>query len=188
MNIVVYIIYNNYICTMEEIWIEINGFDGYFVSNLGRVRGTRQNKDIILKNRTIGKSNNNKHYAPYQQVVLYENGKQKAKMIHRLVGEHFIPNPENKPQVHHKDIDVTNNNMTNLEWVTASENVKHTLSYRKKYVGVDNNLTKLTNDKVLKIREMYSEGGITQKELAKMFGVTQPNIKEILKRRTWKHI
>jgi hypothetical protein len=173
---------------MNEIWKKIKDFDGYFVSNLGKVRGTRQNKDIILKNRTLSKSDNNKFYLPYQQVVLYENGKQKTKMIHRLVAENFISNPDNKPQVHHIDNDVTNNKVDNLEWVTPSENVNHTLSYRKETRGIDNNKSKLSEEDVLKIRKMYGENNITQRELGKLFNVSQTNIKEIVKFRTWKHL
>jgi predicted XRE-type DNA-binding protein len=109
-------------------------------------------------------------------------------MIHRLVAEHFISNPENKTQVHHIDNDVTNNKIENLEWATPSENVKYTLGYRKETRGVDNNKSKLSEEDVLKIRKMYGENNITQRELAKLFNVSQPNIKEIVKFRTWKHL
>lgn len=173
---------------MNEVWKEIDGFNGYYVSNLGRVKSTKQNKNIILKNRTITPNKNNKYYLPYQQVVLYLDGKQNTKMIHRLVAEAFILNIDNKPQVHHIDNNVKNNNVNNLEWCTPSENVNYTLGYRKENRGVDNNKSKLNEEDVIKIRYLYSNGNITQRELAKMFNVTQPNIKEIVNFRTWKHL
>jgi hypothetical protein len=173
---------------MDEVWKPIKNFDGYYVSNLGRVKSTKQNKEIILKNRTITPNKNNRYYLPYQQVVLYDNGKQNTKMIHRLVAECFLSNLDNKIQVHHIDNDVTNNELKNLEWVTASENVKYTLGYRKENRGVENNKSKLSEEDVLKIRKMYGENNITQRELAKLFNVSQPNIKEIVKFRTWKHL
>ena len=54
-----------------------------------------------------------------------ENRKQKIHKIHRLLAEHFIPNPENKPCVNHIDGNKLNNSLDNLEWATISENTKH---------------------------------------------------------------
>ncbi|MDF2908773.1 MAG: hypothetical protein K0R34_4094 [Herbinix sp.] len=61
----------------------------------------------------------------YAVVTAYEDGKQKHFYVHRLVAEAFIPNPKNKPQVNHIDGKTRNNHMSNLEWVTARENVRH---------------------------------------------------------------
>ena len=70
----------------------------------------------------------------YLIVVVSENGKQKQYYVHRLVASAFIPNPENKPQVNHIDGNPSNNNISNLEWVTGKENVLHSYeNIRPKY-------------------------------------------------------
>ena len=99
---------------MQEVWKDIKNYEGcYQVSNLGRVR----NKIKILSPQISN--------CGYLRIML----KNKHYSIHRLVAEAFIPNLENKPQVNHIDGNKTNNYVTNLEWVTASENQKH--NYKK---------------------------------------------------------
>lgn len=113
---------------MEEIWKDIKDYEGlYQVSNLGRVKslsktlwngvGYFESKERIL---VPGKDKDG-----YLQVGLYKNKKRKSFKIHRLVGQHFILNEENKPEINHKDGDKQNNNVNNLEWVTSSENSTH---------------------------------------------------------------
>ena len=102
-----------------EIWKDIEEYEGiYQVSNLGRVKRYYKNsKEKILKH---GSSKNG-----YLYVNLCKEGKKRNCKVHRLVAQAFILNPENKPQVNHKDEDKTNNKVENLEWMTARENTNY---------------------------------------------------------------
>ena len=104
-----------------EIWKDIEGFEGlYKVSNLGRIKSLNYRctrKEKILKH---GSDKDG-----YLLVNLCKEGKRKTCKDHRLVAKAFISNPENKPEVNHKDEDKTNNKVENLEWVTGKENANY---------------------------------------------------------------
>ena len=113
---------------MEEIWIDIKGFDGYLISNKGNVKS----KDRVIIRRDgiprtckglIKKANLNPN--GYLFVGLSINHKNHNKYLHRLVAEHFISNPQNLPCVNHIDGNKLNNNVENLEWCSYSQNSKH---------------------------------------------------------------
>lgn len=109
---------------MKELWKDVEGYEGtYQVSNLGMVKSldrlTTDNRR--LKGKLLAKTNSK----GYIKVTLTNKNKSDNRDIHRLVAQAFIPNPENKPQVNHIDEDKTNNIVSNLEWVTAKENMNH---------------------------------------------------------------
>ena len=113
---------------MDEIWKPIPGYEGYYeVSNLGRVKSldrehiTSNGKHRSIKGRML-KLNLSQEYA---NVELNKEGHPHVYSVHRLVAMTFIPNPENKQTVNHKDGDKLNNVVDNLEWMTWSENNKH---------------------------------------------------------------
>ena len=86
------------------------------------------NYTICTKGRLLNKKGKEKalqNRDGYLKADLYENGERTTKRIHRLVAEAFIPNPENKPEVNHKDGNKHNNSVDNLEWVDKSENMQH---------------------------------------------------------------
>lgn len=98
---------------MKEIFKDIKGYEGlYQVSNYGNVKSLKNN--IIKKPSKLPKG--------YLQMRLSKNGKCKYISIHRLVAQAFIPNPQFKPCVNHKDCNPQNNCVDNLEWCTYKEN------------------------------------------------------------------
>lgn len=103
-----------------EKYVDIPGYEGiYQVSNFGNVKSLRYknaNREKILS--PIN------HYLGYQFVHL---GRSKIRMVHVLVAESFVPNPQNKPFVNHIDGNKKNNRATNLEWVTSKENMEHAI-------------------------------------------------------------
>ena len=104
----------------DEIWKPILGFDKYYVSNHGRVRKYAERyKAFYLLQPTINKNTNR----PY--VSLYNQNKRKNLSLSRIVAQTFIPHAEKENTVNHKDGNVNNNHVNNLEWVTQSENNKH---------------------------------------------------------------
>ena len=100
---------------MEE-WKNIIGYEGlYEVSNKGNVRNVRRNTLLKLSKNNYG----------YINVYLYKNGIRTGFRVHRLVALTFIPNPDNLPQVNHKDEDKNNNSVDNLEWCDHKYNVNY---------------------------------------------------------------
>ena len=100
---------------MYEIFMDIKGYEGkYQVSNLGNVRNS---KGKVMKQ--------NKDKDGYMIITLHKDGKTKTHKVHRLVLSSFKANPDNKPQVNHKDENKENNNLNNLEWCTSKENVNY---------------------------------------------------------------
>lgn len=113
---------------MEEIWKDIQGFENYQISNLGRVRTlnkyVRQGlpKELVKKYKIL-KLIKNTH--GYYSINLYKNTKCYRKDVHRLVAQAFIPIPKKLLQVNHIDGNKQNNDISNLEWVSAKENMQH---------------------------------------------------------------
>lgn len=128
----------------------------------------------------------------YLRVAIYvgEN-KHKPVYIHRLIAQAFIPNPKNKLEVNHIDGNTKNNEISNLEWVTKSENALHAyrlgLNKPSPSIGEKNGNAVLTNEIVTKIREMF-KNGIRQIDIVKQMGINKYLVSNVVRRKTWKHI
>lgn len=115
---------------MTEIWKPIQNFEGiYEVSSYGRIKSLARKDSTGNGNRNTERllkpDLNTKKSMKYYRVTLCKNGKTTRFSVHRLVAEHFIPNPDNKLFVNHIDNNGLNNHIENLEWVTHSENMEH---------------------------------------------------------------
>lgn len=121
---------------MKEQWKDIADFDNYEVSDLGRVRNKKTKKILKPRNYPNG----------YVYFTLYKDGDyitQYNRMGHRLVAETFIPNPNNYPEVNHKDEIKENNNVENLEWISHQDNIDYSLAKPVGQYDLGGNLIKI---------------------------------------------
>jgi len=167
------------VITMEEIWKPVEGYDGrYEVSNLGRVKSYAQdriNGKIKLGNLT---------FKGYLSIGLTDaNGVKKFIPVHRLVAFAFIPNPDNLPQVNHKDEIKTNNTVDNLEWCTNEYNGRY--GTKPLRTAMANRCGKTTSRRVYSVDEngeveFFDSIG----EAERQTGLNHSNIVRTLKRKS----
>jgi len=169
-----------------EIWKSIVGYPDYEISNAGRVKSlSRINlRGFTLKEKIIKGGIDT---SGYNHIPLRHKGVRKSLSVHRLVALHFIPNPDNLPEVNHKDGNKLNNNDWNLEWNTRSENMKHAyINYLcKDKSGIGNGRAVLCEVDVLEIRKSKIR---PIRLLAEEYNVSPSCIESIIKRKTWNHI
>lgn len=100
---------------MDEQWKVIGEVPNYAVSNFGRIKNIKTGRIRKASPTNLG----------YLQVGLSQNGKTIFRLVHRLVAQAFIPNPEELPEVNHKDFNKNNNSVDNLEWVNHKTNMTY---------------------------------------------------------------
>lgn len=179
---------------MKKNWKDIKGYEGrYQISNHGEIKslerkiknsGLFNTKEFLKKEKflTFGTSKKDGYFIAY----LYKESKRNCFCVHRLVAKHFIKNPMNKKEVNHKDCNKQNNNISNLEWVTSSENRIHAIkTLNIKFHGENSNSAVLNTKEVISIRKLYSTGDYTLKQLGKIFSVSYGTIWRIIKYETW---
>jgi hypothetical protein len=152
---------------MTEEWKDVVGYEGIFeVSSKGQMR--RKGKDVPLKQLL-----NKKGYYAVATKPSGRYGLNKTFRVHREVAKAFIPNPDGKPQVNHKDGVKINNNVSNLEWATASENVRHALEHGLNVprYGDDNSQSKISDSSVLQAYLEYNSSTKSLREIARPLGV-----------------
>lgn len=179
----------------KENWKPIKGFEGFYeISDLGRVRSIDRVVEFNRRNGTVvsrrtkgrllhpgfdGKKN-------YLHVTLSRGKIRTVAMLHRLVAEAFIENPNALPEVNHKDEDKTNNAVDNLEWCDHIYNN----NYGKKmfcHQGENNPQCKFPIETILAIKREYDptkEGGRIC-DLSRKYGVSQPHIRSIITGFRW---
>jgi len=171
-----------------EIWKWVEGYENlYQVSNKARVKSFHKGKIIILRP-GISK-------AGYPTVNLHKNDKDDKNkattyLVHRLVAEAFIPNPENKPVVDHINGDRSNACADNLRWLTQKENIQANIERGTHQAGTKSVCAKFNADEVRYISQVYKpydkEFGVSA--LARKFNVTGDTIKRIIHRVTYKDV
>jgi len=161
---------------MKEKWKNIKGFrKRYKISNEGRVYDNKKKKLLKL---TLEKSG-------YLRVRVCKSNKPIKCRASRLVALNFIPNPENKATVNHKDGVKANNNVKNLEWNSQSENNKHAWKNGLIIRGKKHYFHKLTEAEVLQIRKLFpTDMGCLYKNIARIFNVSVSAIRNITESRT----
>jgi len=156
---------------MDEVWKDIRGYEGrYMISNLGRVKS--------LPNRD---RNSVKILSPYENGIEYKmidlikDGHQKHARVHRLVAYAFIDNIYDKPYINHMDGNRRNNAVTNLEWCTQKENVRHA-----HITGLVPH--KISYDDVDMIRML--EGSLSEKCIGALYGISGSYVSKIHRNET----
>lgn len=168
-----------------EIWKDIPGYEGYYqVSSFGKVRSIdrwityapsaryKVIKKVFHKGQIL-KPALHESYG-YYHLSFVKNNIPKDFNVHRLVAESFLDNPNQLPQVNHKDGKKLNNNVNNLEWISTSGNMLHAID-----TGLRRNRCPLQTDDLLKVIEGH-KSGISRRELATKFNVHYRVIKDII--------
>lgn len=177
---------------MEE-WLSIEGFPLYEVSSVGRIR-------------RIAPTSNHPHYGILKPGKMGSGRKQylgvglsngtgtlQRKLVHRLVAAAFIgPAPSPTHQVNHLNGDTQHNAAENLEWVTPSDNQRH--SYRtglarpgaNLHLGERHHSARLNEESVRELRSLA--GTMSQEALGRRFGIAQASVSKVLRRASWKNV
>lgn len=175
----------------NEIWTDIHGYEGrYQVSNFGRVKSlprtfkAKRGGQRVVAGKILATNPNKKGY---QVFSIVKDGKRNTLNVHSLVAQYFVDGRKPGLQVNHKDGDKSNNYFKNLEWVTQSENMRHSIDVLGKSFanGENHGRSKLTQSDVNDIKEMLS-GGCKLRLVAEKFGVSIGAISLIKNGKNWK--
>jgi len=152
----------------------IKGYeDNYIITSNGRIYSIKSKKYLYLSLEKHG----------YYTVKLCKSGKMKNYLVHRLVAETFIPNPNNKTNVSHIDGNKRNNKVSNLEWSGTSEVCKKSYNKRSQHSLYPNAL--FTDEQASFIQELFSIGYSISK-IARVFKTSQTTVSNIIKKKSYK--
>ena len=156
-----------------EEWRAVPGYEGlYEISDYGNVKSLVgwNGKRYVPREKILTKTMTS---TGYYKVEIVRDGVRKSKKVHRLVGLAFIPNPDNKPYINHKDGNPLNNCIENLEWCTQKENIRHALK---------TGLIKSFDSNIEDVVKLYHDEGYTLQEIAELFGVTKTTVRRSMER------
>lgn len=179
----------------NETWKDIVGYDGiYKISDLGRAKlcrlsflsesGYVATNEIILN--PVHRSGGSKYI--YYGLYNHKNGEYKLHSAHRLVAQAFIPNPENKPQVNHIEGNKLDNRACVLEWVTTSENQRHSIKSGLRKTGCARHNAKFTREQIIDIRRKYKPYVYTLESLSNEYSCSIRMIARIINNESYKDV
>lgn len=155
-------------------------FNDYYATEDGKIYSGKSNKYLSTRKSKRG----------YALVNLSIDGKCKTFSVHSLIAKAYIPNPDNLPEINHKDGNKENNNVSNLEWCTSSQNSVHALreGLMVPAKGLATKNGRFTDEDIITIRNLYNSKQYSQYKIAEMYNVTRSAIQQIIERKTYKHV
>lgn len=188
------ILLKDFLETQIELWRPVEGFDGYDVSNLGRVRSWRKAQGRLYKHgMPVLKRTTPKILQPCiketgrLKVTLCRDARSYNQHIHQLVARAFIPNLSDLPEINHITGNHKDNRQGNLEWIEPRGNREHAKEFGLYAQGERNPNAKLTNEMILEIRQRCASGE-SQRKVAKSLGVSQALVGMVNRREIWRHV
>lgn len=165
---------------MKEFWKDVPGHDDlYEASNTGRIKRKKTGRILSQRLEPMG----------YLRVKMFnKNNVPSDYRVHRIIALTFITKNQKKNNVNHIDGNKINNNVSNLEWVTRSENTKH--AYRTGLAnkqGENHHNAILSEKDVLNIRRLYGNG-VSQADLHRKYSLNRTTISDIVRHLAWQHI
>jgi hypothetical protein len=162
---------------MGQEWFDIPGYEGvYQITKDGKVLSLKSNK--LIKTYIYPSPDN------YVRINLRKDHQTKICYIHRLLAETFIPNPLNKPCINHIDCNKENNDLSNLEWVTRHENIRH--AFNNHLIGIRTR-RKLDLKKVQEVLDL-NKSGMKASEIAKLYQVSLTTVKCVIRGDSWAQV
>lgn len=174
-----------------KTWKRIPNYSLYEASTDGEIKTfnwKNQGKEAIMK-----PAKDNSGYL--RTMLMRDDGIMHTIKVHRIIGQTFVDNPENKPEINHLNGIKSDNRAVNLAWTTRSENIQHAFDFlqKTKLIGEKNPAATITEKEVIEIRAVYTcdktvKERLTKRQLAQKYKVTIGCIKNIVTNKTWKHL